>query len=197
MNPIKQNLRVVNPKLKPLVKIELEKLKKVGIIFPIRHSQWISNPIIVSNKNGDIHIFVDFRDLNRASIKDNYPLPNMEMLLQEVTSSTLMSRLDGFFGYNQVLVVEEDRLKIYFITPWETYAYVCMPFGMKNVGETFQRAMDCAFKYLIGKFMTDYQDDLIIHSTVREKHIKHIRKVFEQCRLYGISLNPKKCLFTV
>jgi hypothetical protein len=178
MNPIKQNLRVVNPKLKPLVKIELEKLKKVGIIFPIRHSQWISNPIIVRKKNGDIHIFVDFRDLNRASIKDNYPLPNMEMLLQEVTSSTLMSRLDGFFGYNQVLVVEEDRLKIYFIAPWETYAYVCMPFGLKNVGANFQREMDHAFKCLIGKFMVDYQNDLTIHSRVRENHIKHLRKVF-------------------
>jgi hypothetical protein len=67
---------------------------------------------------------VDFRDLNRASIKDNYPLPNMEMLLQQVTGSALMSMLDGFSGYNQVLVVEEDRPKTTFITPWGTYAYV-------------------------------------------------------------------------
>jgi hypothetical protein len=92
----------------------------------------------------------------------------METLLQQVIGSTLMSMLDGFFGYNQVLVVEEDRPKTTFVTPWGTYAYVCMPFGMKNVGATFQRAMDHAFNDLIGKFMEDYQDDLIVHSKLRE-----------------------------
>jgi hypothetical protein len=105
--------------------------------------------------------------------------------------------LDGFSGYNQVLVVEEDRPKTTFVTPWETYAYIHMPFGLKNVGATFQREMDHAFKYLIGKFMEDYQDDMTIHSKLREEHIKHLRQVFECCRMYGISLNPKKCLFAV
>jgi hypothetical protein len=57
------------------------------------------------------------------------------MLLQQIIGSTLVSMLDGYLGYNQVLVVEEDMLKTYFITPWETYAYVCMPFILKNVGE--------------------------------------------------------------
>jgi hypothetical protein len=105
-------LRIINPKLNPLVKIELEKLRKDGIIFPIRHSEWLSNPVIVRKKSGEIHLCVDFRDLNKASIKDNYPFPNMEMLLQQVIGSTLMSMLDGFSGYNQVLVAEEDRLKM-------------------------------------------------------------------------------------
>jgi hypothetical protein len=72
-----------------------------------------------------------------------------------------------------------------------------MPFGLKNAGATFQRAMDHAFKDLIGKFMADYQDDLIVHSKLRERHIKHLRQVFERCRMYGISLNPKKCLFSI
>jgi hypothetical protein len=62
----------------------------------------------------------------------------MEMLLQQVIVPTLMSMLDGFLGYNQVLIIEEDILKIAFITPWETYAYVCMPFGLKNEGATFR-----------------------------------------------------------
>jgi hypothetical protein len=129
MNPVKKKLRMINPKLKPLVKMELEKLKKAGIIFSIRHSEWLSNPIIVRKKSGEIHLCVDFRDLNKESIKDNYPLPNMEMLLQQVTGSSLMSMLDGFSGYNQVLVAEEDRPKIDFITPWETYAYVSCLLG--------------------------------------------------------------------
>jgi ribonuclease HI len=195
--PVKKKIRMMNPKLKPLVKIELEKLKKAGIIYPIRHSDWLSNPVIVRKKTREIRMCVDFRDLNRASIKDNFPLPNMEFLLQQVTGSTCMSMLDGFSGYNQVLVAEEDREKTTFITPWETYAYARIPFGLKNVGATFQRAMDHAFSGLIGKFMADYQDDLTVHSKTRGDHIHHLRKVFERCRLYGVSLNPKKCLFVV
>jgi hypothetical protein len=100
----------------------------------------------------------DFRDLKRESIKDNFPLPNMEFLLQQVTGSNYMSMLDGFSGYNQVLVADEDRIKATFITSWETYADARMPFGLKNVGATFQRAMDHEFSSLIGNFMEGYQD---------------------------------------
>ena len=106
---------------------------------------------------------VDFRDLKKESIKDNFPLHNMDYLLQQVTRSDCMSMLDGFSGYNQVLMDEEDRAKKTFITPWEKYAYARMPFGLKNAGATFQRAMDHAFSGLIGKFMEDYQYDLIVH----------------------------------
>jgi hypothetical protein len=79
-----------------------------------------------------------------------------------------MPMLDGFSRYNQVLVAEEDMPKTTIITAWETYVYVYMPFGFKNVGATFQRVMDHAFKDLIGRFMVDYQDDLIVHSKARE-----------------------------
>jgi len=77
------------------------------------------------------------------------------------------------------------------------YAYVCMPFGLKNVGATFQTEMDHDFKDLIEEFMENYQDDLTIHSKLREEHIKHLRQVFEHYKMYGISLNHKKCLFAV
>jgi hypothetical protein len=87
----------------------------------------------------------------------------MEFLLQQVTGSAYMSMLDGFYGYNQVLVAEEDREKTTFITPRETYAYARMPFGLKNVGSTFHRAMDHAFSSLIGNCMVDYQYDLTVH----------------------------------
>jgi hypothetical protein len=195
--PVKQKIRMMNPKLKPWVKIELEKLKKAGIIYPIIDSDWISNPVIVRKKTREIRMCVDFKDLNKESIKDNFPLPNMDFLLQQVTISSSMSMLDGFSRYNQVLVVEEDREKTTFITTWETYAYARMPFGLKNVGATFQRAMDHVFNELIGKFMENYKDDLMVHSKKREDHIHHLIKVFERCILYDVSLNPKKCLFAM
>jgi len=72
-----------------------------------------------------------------------------------------------------------------------------MPFGLKNVGATFERVMDHAFNGFIGNFMKNYQDDLKMHSKKMGDHIHHLRKVFERCRLYSVSLNPKKCVFVV
>jgi hypothetical protein len=79
----------------------------------------------------------------------------------------------------------------------KTNAYTRIPFSLKNVGDTFKRAMDHEFNRLIGNFMVDYQDDLTMHSSKREDHIHHLRKVFERCRSYDVSLNPKKCLFVM
>ena len=131
---------------------ELIKLRDVGIIKPIRHSSWVSNLVSVRKKNGDIRLCVDFRNLNISSLKDNYGLPNMEAMLQKVTGSELMSMMDGFSGYNQVVVKESEQYKTAFTTPWGTYAYVRMPFGLTNARATFQRAMDVAFAEIINKF---------------------------------------------
>jgi hypothetical protein len=121
----------------------------------------------------------------------------MEMLLQHVTDCAVMSMLDVFSEYNQVLVADEYKHKTTFTTPWGTYAYSQIPFGMMNIGATFEICMDHAFKDMIGKIMKDYQDDLTIYSKLREHHLSHLHEVFEQCTLYGISLNPNKCLFLV
>jgi len=138
---------------------------------------------------------IDFRDLNGGCLKDNYPLPNMENLLQRITGSQMMSFLDDFFGYNQVIVKEEDHLKTAFTTPWGMHIYLRMPFGLLNAGSIFQRAMDFTFKDPIGKVMEIYQDDFTVASKERKDHCKHLRKVFEKCRQYNISLNPKKSIF--
>ena len=109
----------------------------------------VSNLVPIQKKSGEIILCVDFRNLNRASDKDNYPVPPMECILQMVSGSELFSLLDRFSGYNQVLVAEEDRLKTTFRTKWGTFAYRRMPFGLINAGATFQRAMDIAFHGLI------------------------------------------------
>ncbi|KAH9296393.1 hypothetical protein KI387_039981, partial [Taxus chinensis] len=90
-------------------------------------------------------------NLNQSSLKDNYPLPIMDQVLQTVTGSKMLSMLNGFLGYNQVEVAAEDQHKMAFTTPWGTFAYRRMPFGLINAGATFQRAMDLAFRDLMGK----------------------------------------------
>ena len=118
----------------------------------------------------------------------------MEAMLQQVTGSELMSMMDGFSGYKQVLVDEKEQFKTAFTTPWGTYAYMRMPFGLINAGATFQRAMDVAFKDYIEKFMVLYQDDLTAYSKKAEDHCKHLEKIFLKALEYGVSLNPRKCL---
>jgi plastocyanin len=79
--------------------------------------------------------------LNGEIVKDHFPLPDMEMILQQVGGSQMMSLLDGFSGYNQIKVKRNDRYKTTFTTCWGTFSYACTPFGLSNVGATFQRAM--------------------------------------------------------
>ena len=114
-----------------------------------------------------------------------------------VSGFELFSLLDGFSSYNQVLVAKEDRLKTTFRTRWGTFAYRRMPFGLINAGATFQRAMDIAFRGLIGRSVVVYLDDVTIFSKRREEHSFHLKKIFEHCKKYDISLNPRKCVFTV
>jgi hypothetical protein len=95
----------------------------------------------------------------------------MEHLLQRVTGVEMMSMLDDFSGYNQVLVKEEDKIKTVFTTIWGTYKYLRMPFRLTNVGSTFQCTMDYVFKDLVGKIIEIYQNDLIAISKKRTQHI--------------------------
>ena len=194
---VQQKLRKIHPNLESQIKLELNKLLKAKIIFPVRHSNWVSNMVPVRKKNGDIRICIDFRNLNKASQKDNFPLPTMEQILHSVAGSELMSFLDGFLGYNQVLVHLDDRLKTTFRTKWGTYAYQKMPFGLINAGATFQRAMDIAFKGLINKIVVVYLDDITVFSKKRSNHLHDLNQIFERCRRYGISLNPKKSFFAL
>ena len=113
----------MHPKLEPLIQSEVKKLLDAKIIFKVRHLEWVSNLVPVRKKSKEIRLCVDFRNLNHASNKNNYPIPPMEQILQMVSGSELFSLLDGFSGYNQVLVAEEDRLKTTFRTKWGTFAY--------------------------------------------------------------------------
>lgn len=193
--PFRQRQRPINPTLAPKMKDELIKLRDAKIIKPIRHSTWVSNLVPVRKKNGDIRLCIDFRNLNISSLKDSYALPNMEILLQKVTGNELLSMMDRFSGYNQVKVKESEQYKTAFTTPWGTYVYARIPFGLTNVGATFQRAMDVAFDGLIDLIMVIYQDDLTAYSKRAEDHCKHLEKIFIRALEFGISLNRKKCQF--
>ena len=98
--PVRQHLRVVNPRKAPEIKAEIEKLLKASFIYLIPLIEWVSNPILVDKKQGVIRICIDFRDLNPACPKDNFPTPFIDQILDECAGSEVFSFMDGFFGYN-------------------------------------------------------------------------------------------------
>ena len=102
----------------------------------------MANLVPVRKKNGEIRLCVDFRNLKRSSLKDNYHLPKIEQVLQQVVGAQRISMVDGFSGYNHIAMHPNDKEKTAFTTPWGTFMYDKMHFGLMNAGATFQRAMD-------------------------------------------------------
>ena len=135
--PFRKKLRRVNPLLLPLIEEEIKKMFNAKIIVSLRHSKWLENVVPIRKKNGEIRIYIDCRNLNRVSLNDNYQFPKMDHILQKEVGSQRLSMLDGFSGYNQVLVHLEYQEKKTFTTPWRTFMYAKMPFGLMNVGVTF------------------------------------------------------------
>ena len=116
---------------------------------------------------------MDFKNLNKVSLKDKHPLPKMDHSLQKVVGSQRMSMLDGFSGYNQIMVHLKDHEKTTFTTPWGTFMYSKIPFGLMNVGAAFQRAMDMAFAEENDRFVVIYLDDITVFYKSSEDHLKH------------------------
>ncbi|KAH9291048.1 hypothetical protein KI387_044177 [Taxus chinensis] len=105
--------------------------------------------------------------------------------------------MDGFSGYNQIKISEQDQAKTTFITPWGTYCYAVMPFGLKNAGATYQRAMTYIFHDLIHKIMESYVDDLLAKAKKRCDHPEVLCVILSRLIEYGVTLNPEKCVFGV
>jgi len=141
---------------------------------------------------------VDYRDLNRASPKDDFPLPHIDTLVDNMATSLLYSFMDGFSGYNQIKMAPEDMEKTTFITLWGTFCYKVMSFGLKNAGATYQRAMVALFHDMMHKEIKVYVDDMIAKSASEEEHhLVNLKKLFERLRKYKLRLNPSKCTFGV
>jgi hypothetical protein len=164
-----------NPLLLPVIEKELKRLLEAKIIVSLRYSEWVANLVHVRKKNGEIRLCVDFRNLNRCSLKDNYPLPKMDHILQRFVGAKRISMLDGYSGYNQISVVEEDKKKTTFTTPWRTFMYENMPFGLMNAGATFQRAMYIDFIGEKDRFVVIYIDDITVFSISDEEHLQHLK----------------------
>ena len=193
---VRHKLRVVNPRKAPAIKEKIEKLLKASFIYLVPLTKWVSNLVVVNKKEGKIQICIDFQDLNKACPKDNYPTPFIDQILDNCARDEIFSFMDGFSSYNQIQIKPKDQHKIDFICPWGTFTYKKMPFGLKNVGATFQWAMSYTF-HDIKKIVKAYLNDLTAYSKKRADRPAHLKAIFDQCRKYIIRLNPLKCNFCV
>ena len=127
----------MNPRKVVVIKIEAKKLLKVGFIYPMALIDWVSNIVLVNKKQGTIHVCVDYRDINKACPKENYPTPFVDQIIDDCAGSEIFSLMDGFSGYNQINILLADQHKTAFIFPWGTFAYQKLPFDLRIVGATF------------------------------------------------------------
>ena len=103
----------------------------------VNYPEWLANVVLVPKKDGKVRMCVNFRDLNKARPKDDFPLPHIDILVDNTAGYALLLFMDGFSGYNQIKMALEDMEKTSFITPWGTYCYKVMPFSLKNASATY------------------------------------------------------------
>jgi hypothetical protein len=181
------------------VKKEVEKMLEAGFIRACRYAEWISSVVPVQKKDGRWRVCVDFRDLNRATLNNEYPMPIAEILINAAAGHKILSFMDGNAGYNQIFVAPEDIHKTAFRVPGAVglFEYVVMTFGLKNAGATYRRAMNHIFHDLIGNLVEIYIDDVVVKSASVEGHLGDLRQVLERTRKFGLRMNLKKCAFGV
>jgi hypothetical protein len=125
-----------------VIKKEIAKLMAVGFIREILQPDWLAKPILLQKKNmAEWHMCIDYTDLNRHCPKDPFGLPRINQMVDSIVGSTLLSFLDCYLGYHQIILKEEDQSKTSFITPFDAYCYKTMSFRLKNAGTTYQRAI--------------------------------------------------------
>ncbi|XP_070054955.1 uncharacterized protein [Nicotiana tomentosiformis] len=178
--PVQQKQRKFKTNISDKIKEEVTKQLKAGVIRVVRYTTWLANVFPVPKKDRKTRVCVDYRDLNKASPKDNFPFPNIHILVDNCAKHEIQSFVDCYAGYHQVLMDEEDAENMAFTTPWGTYCYRVVPFVLKNAGE-----------------IEVYVDEVIIKSRTHEDHVRDLRKFFEHLRSYNLKLNPAKCAFGV
>ena len=140
---------------------------------------------------------VDFTDLNKACLKDPFPMSKIDQLVDATVGHPRMSFLVAFQGYHQIPLASDDQEKTAFVTPVRNYHYKVMPFGLKNAGSTYQRMMTRMFESQLGKNIEIYIDDMVVKSKVVAEYLEDLGTIFEILRKYKLWLNASKCSFGV
>ena len=213
--PVAQPQRRLNPTMKEVVKKEVMKLLEAGMIYPISDSSWVSPVQVVPKKGGMTVIYnekneliptrtvtgwrmcIDYRRLNKATRKDHFPLPFMDQMLERLCGQAYYCFLDGYSGYNQIIVYPEDQEKTAFTCPFSVFAYKRMSFGLCNAPATFQRCMLAIFSDMVEKCIEVFMDDFSVFGVSFDICLNNLKVVLKRCVNTNLVLNWEKCHFMV
>ncbi|MCO5594398.1 hypothetical protein L7F22_048428 [Adiantum nelumboides] len=172
---------------------QVNELLKKGLVRP-RSSPFCSPVLVVQKKDGSYRMCIDYRALNKQTIKNRFPVSRIEDIFDRLQGSTYYSRIDLKSGYHQIRIVSEDIHKTAFRTQFGLYEYVVMPFGLTNAPATFNRLMEKIFRKH-SAYTGVFFDDIIVHSQTLEEHKKHLQSVFDELQANRLFVNGKKSEF--
>jgi hypothetical protein len=180
---------------------ELEELKKQladmlskGLIRPSA-SPWVSPVLFVDKRDGTIRLCVDYRKLNKVTIKNKYPLPKIEDLFDQLNGARVFSKIDLCMGYHQLKVRELDIPKTAFTTRYGLFEYTVMSFGLTNAPTYFMNLMNKVFMKFLDKFVVVFIDDILVYSKTEEEHAEHLRLVLGTLCEHQLYTKFSKCEF--
>ena len=173
---------------------QCEQMLQMGVIEPCQ-SPWQSPTLLVRKSDGSYRYCIDFRSINKISVKDKFPLPKIETVLESLQGAKYFSTLDLRSGYWQIPVAERDRDKTAFSSQNETYRFCRLPFGLHNAPATFQRLMQLILRPVLGKQAFVFLDDVIVFSRSFQEHITDLDNVLSLIKEAGLKVSPEKCSF--
>ena len=190
--PFKGIYRMSQGELQTLEK-QLKELIAHEFIIP-SSSPYGAPVLFVQKKDGSSRMRVDYRALNKLTIKNRYPLPRIDDLLDRLNGAQYFSSLDLMSGYHQIRITEEDVTKTAFRTPLGSYMFRVLPFGLTNAPSTFMKVMDDIFSDM-RQFVVVYLDDRLIFSRTETEHMKHLDMVLSRLRFEKLYAKKSKCSF--
>jgi hypothetical protein len=170
-------------------KREIAKLLAAGFIKEVIHPEWVANPVLVKKKNNEWKMCVDNTDLNKHCPKGHFGLLRIDQVVDSTASCVLLCFLDCYSGYHQIALKEEDQIKTAFITPYGTYAYKTMSFGLKNAGATYQRVIQMCLADQLHQNVEAYVDDVVIKTRDSGDLITDLEETFSSLRRFRWKLN--------
>jgi hypothetical protein len=191
VRPKKQRLHKMSDEKTEAAKAKVHRLLEANFIEPIDYPTWLANVVMVQKKNGKWRMCIDLTSLNKACLKDNFPLPRIDKIVDSAVGCEVMFLLDCFSGYHQIYMKEEDKASTSFITPFGMYYFIRMPEGLKNAGLTFSRLTKRVLKGQVGHNIFTYVDDIVVASKNKEDHLADLAETFANMREHDFGSTPR------
>jgi hypothetical protein len=176
------------------LKSQLTKLQQAGFVVP-SNAPFGAPILFVKKKDGSLRMCIDYRALNKITIKNKYPLPRIEELLDRLRQASIFSKIDLRSGYHQLRINDTDTDKTTFVTRYGSYKFLVMPFGLTNAPSVFMQLMNSVLAEYIDEFVIVFIDDILIYSNSEAEHTQHVRLVLDKLREHQLHANMAKCSF--